>query len=370
MAVVLFTGVPKAGKTLFAVTKLLAILKADPKRPIFSDIKGLNIQGVESPPDDWSGCPDGSLIIYDEVQYRHPYRRSRGATKYQFILDLTTHAHRGIDVWLITQSPKFLHSDVTEVVGEHYHLTRPNNVKFSKYMRWNACENSPNGTTARRECDAKGLVRHNPEVFAMYNSVQVDDDIAHHKKLDLPMGTKIQIVIFAICALYLLYRVYGYMSPDDADTRPLTVAPIAAEVVTPVVDVVDSKEVFNSTADDATLNLDTGKDATSVAASYLPPHILELSQSDDTLPTSIVANDDFCWALNKYGERLIIDDSLCRLMSNDTTMMPKSRRQSPSSAAAPVAPVANPPQSAPQTAPSVATAIAPQLLPSLAPNPI
>lgn len=368
MAVVLFTGVPKAGKTLFAVTKLLAILKADPKRPIFSDIKGLNIQGVESPPDDWSGCPDGSLIIYDEVQYRHPYRRSRGATKYQFILDLTTHAHRGIDVWLITQSPKFLHSDVTEVVGEHYHLTRPNNVKFSKYMRWNACENSPNGITARRECDAKGLVRHNPEVFAMYNSVQVDDDIAHHKKLDLPMGTKIQIVIFAICALYLLYRVYGYMSPDDADTRPLTVAPIAAEVVndtdTPSddslpSDVIDNKEVIDSAAD-----------TLPAAHNYLPPHILELSQSDDTLPTSVVANDDFCWALNKYGERLTISDSLCRLMSNDTTMMPKSRRQSPSSAAAPVAPVANPPQSAPQTAPSVATAIAPQLLPSLAPNPI
>ena len=106
----LITGTPGSGKTLYTVSEIMKVIEKTPERPIFSDIKGLRIDGVQEAPDDWRTAPDGALIIYDECQYRTQYTKSRGRNKYQMIIDLTTHRHTGKDIWLITQNPNFLHA--------------------------------------------------------------------------------------------------------------------------------------------------------------------------------------------------------------------------------------------------------------------
>lgn len=115
--ITLITGTPGSGKTLYAVTKMLDEIKSKPERPIYSDIIGLNVEGIFPAPDDWRKAEKGALIIYDEVQFREAYQRARGKTRFDFILQLTTHRHDGYDIWIITQSSKFIHLDVIEVVA-------------------------------------------------------------------------------------------------------------------------------------------------------------------------------------------------------------------------------------------------------------
>ena len=62
--IILITGTPGSGKTLFAVSKILAWAKEN-KREIFADIDGLSIDGIEKSPEDWRETPDGSIVVYD-----------------------------------------------------------------------------------------------------------------------------------------------------------------------------------------------------------------------------------------------------------------------------------------------------------------
>ena len=74
--ITLITGTPGAGKTLYAVSLLDKYAKENIKllqngqepRPLYADIDGLDMEGVEMPPDDWRDTPEGSVIFYDEIQ--------------------------------------------------------------------------------------------------------------------------------------------------------------------------------------------------------------------------------------------------------------------------------------------------------------
>ena len=77
----LIVGTPGSGKTQFMISKILEIIKENDKleeqglerRKIYSDIKELLIPEVDPAPDDWRDTPDGSIIIYDEVQMRREF---------------------------------------------------------------------------------------------------------------------------------------------------------------------------------------------------------------------------------------------------------------------------------------------------------
>ena len=68
---------PGTGKTLHCVEIIENEVRKNPNRMIFTNIIGLNIQGVlpitssANKPFDWRDLPDGSLIIYDEA-HEHP----------------------------------------------------------------------------------------------------------------------------------------------------------------------------------------------------------------------------------------------------------------------------------------------------------
>lgn len=178
----LITGTPGSGKTLYVVSQIMEIRASHPDRQIFTDIKGIRIDGVnDTAPDDWRDAPDGSLIIYDECQYREQYTKSRGRNRYQMIIDLTTHRHTGKDIWLITQNPNFLHADVLAVVGEHYHIDRPMKANFANVYKWRNAQLKPDGVTVRRRAETAPIFKYDKKLFDYYDSVDVDDSKANHK---------------------------------------------------------------------------------------------------------------------------------------------------------------------------------------------
>jgi len=128
---ILITGVPGSGKTLYAVDLLenyrkeneeLIKIGSEP-RAIYSDIDGIQIDGVLPAPDDWRECPDGSLVFYDECQQKFG-PDGQGRSSRADIQEFETHRHRGFDIILITQHPKLLHAHIRRLVGRHYHVFR------------------------------------------------------------------------------------------------------------------------------------------------------------------------------------------------------------------------------------------------------
>ncbi len=58
----------------------------------------------------------------------------------------------------------------------------------------------------------------------------------------------------------------------------------------------------------------------------LPSHIYESTLDDVIKPASVVMMGGNCIAMNRYGERLNLDDGVCELMIADSSMMPKARK--------------------------------------------
>ena len=224
--ITLITGTPGSGKTLYAVTNMLKEIQAKPERPVYTDIIGLSIDGIEPPPEDWRDTPKGSLIIYDECQFREAYQRARGKTRYDYILQLTTHRHDGYDIWLITQSAKFIHLDVLEVVGRHLHLDRPYGAALANVYEWESAEKNPKSRTAKESVRSKTLFKYNKHIFKYYSSVDVDDKTANHKKFKVPFSQYKWIVV-GLGAV--VWSVYSFSSGFGGGDKPQEAQAVIAQ---------------------------------------------------------------------------------------------------------------------------------------------
>ncbi|MCJ8163193.1 zonular occludens toxin domain-containing protein [Acinetobacter zhairhuonensis] len=100
--------------------------KLKPVRQIYTDIKGLKIEFVLPAPDDWRTTPKGSIIFYDEVQDREPYRFVGNVpSRDQMILDIAKIGHTDKDMYLITQDPDNLNKSLRKIVDKLYFVKRP-----------------------------------------------------------------------------------------------------------------------------------------------------------------------------------------------------------------------------------------------------
>lgn len=151
-----------------------------PVRTIYTNIKALKIDNVRALIHDWREAPDGSIIVIDEIQNVEPYSDKKSNDR--MIQDLTIHRHRGFDFYLITQSPSFLHPIVRELIGVHWHITRPYG-RTPKVYQFGSCRQYPNTLVNKLNCESKFSFKPQPRVFKLYKSTTIDT----HKKR-LPAG--------------------------------------------------------------------------------------------------------------------------------------------------------------------------------------
>lgn len=146
----LIVGTPGSGKTQFMISKILEIIKENDKleeqglerRKIYSDIKELLIPEVDPAPDDWRDTPDGSIIIYDEVQMRREFEyKGNQYSQDPMIKDLTIHRHTNKDLWLITQDSQRIEKGIHKLIDRMYFIKRPaskptytNIFEFDKWL--------------------------------------------------------------------------------------------------------------------------------------------------------------------------------------------------------------------------------------------
>lgn len=202
--IVLVTGTPGSGKTLFVVSKILELQKQFPDRKIYSDIEGLQIDGVEQSPDDWRTTPDNSIVIYDEAQQHERFRAGTQANKDEVVQKLQVHRHTGHDIWFITQSPRFLNAFVLDLVGEHYHLHRPYGAKLASVYYWRSVRKQPQSLASRELAENEFLFKYPKELFDVYKSAT-----QHNVKLKIPKKLWIIVAAIAVMLGFVVKMIYS-----------------------------------------------------------------------------------------------------------------------------------------------------------------
>jgi hypothetical protein len=227
MAIILVTGLPGHGKTLWTLAKYKHIHEAPPKgeaRPVFHasgqadrekrgqvhGIPGLVLPWEPFDPQAWDKLPAGGLGIIDEAQFVFPIRQGRSEPP-EFIAKLATHRHLGVDLVLVTQHPKLLDPFVLRLIDQHFHVRRKFGTKFATILEF------PGGVRDYPEKSNKDAVRHEwrypKAVFDLYKSAEV-----HTVKSRLPMRVYVMMAA-PLVFLGLAGVAYTRLNPEAQAAR-------------------------------------------------------------------------------------------------------------------------------------------------------
>jgi zona occludens toxin len=186
--ITLITGTPGAGKTLYAISKLLRDLvgstvkktnddgtTTEVPRRIVTNINGLLLDHELIGPDEGGGladwhkwCKPGDVICYDEVQ-RSWTPRANGSKVPEYIAMLETHRHMGVDFILLTQNPMLIDRNVTALVGRHLHVRRFGGIGAAIVYEWDHCSRS----LLFSKSIAKHTFKYDKSVFKLYKSAEL-----------------------------------------------------------------------------------------------------------------------------------------------------------------------------------------------------
>lgn len=196
--ITLITAPPGSGKTLLAV-KMIRDARAK-GRAVFSDIAGLNIEGVQPAPADWRETPEGSLVVYDEAQGLFPSTGKPGRPDDLRLQALEVHRHTGHDLVFITQAPTFIHHHIRKLVGEHKHLHRAMGRKGAIIFTWENQVGDADDYHSRNKANQENFT-YPKELFSLYKSATV-----HTHKFKIPSKLLWMAAAVIAIAAYPVYR--------------------------------------------------------------------------------------------------------------------------------------------------------------------
>lgn len=231
------TGLPGAGKTLFALKHVRDLAEKD-KRPVyFFNVSGLNVPGWieldEAQALEWFKLPANSIILIDEAQrIFRPRHYAKEVPPH--VAQLETHRHLGLDIVLITQHPGLIDSNVRRLCGKHLHFVRAFGSGVVVQHEWAEV----NGEVDKSRADSiSTTLKHPTEVYGWYKSAEV-----HTVKRRIPariLGLAIIPFALALCG----WIGYGWFSSKiegkkpDAGAQPAQTAPaVARQASAPALD--------------------------------------------------------------------------------------------------------------------------------------
>lgn len=243
--VILVTGAIRTGKTLYVVSGLKEMIAAEQKKPedqrrqFFTDIDGLNIEGVGKSPEDWRTAPAGSVIVYDECQLNPNFQADgRGVSKHEYVLQLTLAGRKGYTIIFISQSPRFVHATIRNLANEHIHVQRLHGAQKALVCRYPKPIMNPDSQNNIKNCADKFNWDYPKSSFDAYSSLDSNEAAAEHQikfKVPAPLikGFAFTFILFA----GLMYYGGTMFFDDDAkeviadkkDSMTAALAPVQAK---------------------------------------------------------------------------------------------------------------------------------------------
>ncbi len=211
--ITVITGTPGAGKTLYAIEKLLLPLigktvksrdaagnEIEIPRTIYTNINGLLIDHELIDGGDNQGLRDwhkwakpGSVIVFDEFQ-KVWAPRANGSKVPDDVQALDTHRHMGVDFVLITQSVMNTDRHIHALAGRHLHVRRVGNMRAALVYEWDHVSKS----LMYSKSINKTPWRYSKKVFKLYKSAEL------HTKQPRKVPTLIWFVLAGVLGVAVM----------------------------------------------------------------------------------------------------------------------------------------------------------------------
>lgn len=296
--ITLTTGTPGAGKTLYSLYSIKSLAEKENRPVYYHGIPDLTLDWNElENPERWHECPEGSIIVLDECQ--KTFRtRGTGAQVPEHVAKLETHRHKGHDLFLITQHPMLIDSNVRRLVGRHFHVHRTFGMQRATVHEFTQVQINPDQKRT-------GSIRHEwsypKEVFGYYKSAEL-----HTVKRQIP----VRVWLFLALPLVIAALLYiGWLSVAHRLEKPQESAPsglVDASAAQPPAQLARA----------APLQAMDFAEANTPRINFLPSTAPKYDQL--TAPQSApvvmgcVASKDRCMCYTRQATRLNLPDDLCR----------------------------------------------------------
>lgn len=282
-----------------------------PVRTIYTNIKALKIDYTRALTYDWRTCPDGSIIVIDEVQLVKPYDNLKDRNN-EIIQTLTIHRHRGFDFYFITQAPTLLHPTVKILIGLHWHLTVPFGWRTSVYQ-WGSVRDYPN--TMINKINREKRFDFNPpaRIFKLYKSTTIN---THEKRF--PWKIAVFVALAVLLFGFIIFKNLKTTSQSSLIYQHKTAASVVAATSAPHI-----TSVTSATAQTGMPIQQMQQVQPAQQQGYFDPLHQAYITDVNLVPTSIVSFGGSCKAFNQHLQRVMISDKDCRNYLRDKSLLPK-----------------------------------------------
>lgn len=220
----IIAGLPGAGKTLFAVSRLREMAAKEGAQVYHCNLDECKVEGWKhlENPHDWFKLPAGSVLIVDEA---HKFFPQRGPSmpvpvSVQNMAEVRKFAVRLV---LITQDCNGLDHFIRRRAGAYLHFWRPFFLarsvvwQFPEFCDWKDPKSRLNGQTFN--------FRHDPKAYALYKSAQL-----HTAKRSIPkkfLLLPVAVVALLAC-IWWVYKTLWVDVHDNAAKGGQKVAAVAS----------------------------------------------------------------------------------------------------------------------------------------------
>lgn len=231
----------------------------------------------------------GALVVIDECQNNFRPRPSGSAVP-DHVAALEVHRHQGLDIWLVTQRPALIDSNVRGLCGRHIAL-RSTFLGRYKY-EWPEVGDIENKTS--RDTAARTRYKLPKHIFGLYKSAEVHTKAGHA----MPLVAKALFFIVPL-VLFLGYKSFA-MITNKFHPEPVVVSSAGHELMpSAVAGVFTPQEQVHFSGSPA--------EVVPVQAVPVVPVVSEMTQI-----SACIATAARCQCYNHDGIHLLMSDSECR----------------------------------------------------------
>jgi zona occludens toxin len=314
--IITITGLPGNGKTLFALNWVKAKAEKEGRQVFYSGITDLNtavLPWTECEPTKWFELPPGSIIVIDECQ-RVFRPRMHGSAVPDFVAQLETHRHLGVDLVLITQHPMLIDSNVRRLVGLHFHVVRKFGLQAATVHEWGAIKET---CDKNREDSSRHDFVYPKAAYTWYKSAEVH---THKARIPARVWWLGAVVLGLAGAVYTGYsfwskRLSGQHADEMAQTMGVTPASTAPRVVT--------RTAAASSSGPMTTEAYLRAHAPRIPGlPHTAPVYDETTKPQEApYPAACIASYSRCHCYTTQATRLHMPEDLCRTIARDGFFM-------------------------------------------------